>query len=83
MNFLKYARAVVVFPGGFGTIDEFMETLTLIQTNKINKIPLVVVRKKFWAPFMEWMDSRYDLQINQSYKDIEIYYYGLDGSPPS
>ena len=59
VNFLKYARAVVVFPGGFGTIDEFMETLTLIQTNKINKIPLVVVRKKFWAPFMEWMRTTF------------------------
>jgi uncharacterized protein (TIGR00730 family) len=57
VNFLKYALGVVVFPGGFGTLDEMTETLTLIQTNKINKIPLVVVGKKFWTPLMEWFET--------------------------
>ncbi len=57
VNFLKYALGVVVFPGGFGTLDEMMETLTLIQTNKINRIPLVVVGKKFWTPLLEWFET--------------------------
>ena len=57
VNFLKYALGVVVFPGGFGTLDEMMETLTLIQTNKINKIPLVIVGKEFWTPLIEWFET--------------------------
>ncbi len=52
--FLKYSLAVVIYPGGFGTLDEFTETLTLIQTHKINAIPLILVGKKFWEPFLDF-----------------------------
>jgi uncharacterized protein (TIGR00730 family) len=68
VNFLKYALGVVVFPGGFGTLDEMMETLTLIQTDKINRIPLVVVGKKFWTPLLEWFETTLidEVKINAS-----------------
>jgi uncharacterized protein (TIGR00730 family) len=57
-----------VFPGGFGTLDEMMETLTLIQTDKINRIPLVVVGKKFWTPLLEWFETTLidEVKINAS-----------------
>lgn len=53
--FIKYACGYVCMPGGFGTLDEFFEALTLIQTLKINKFPLIVFGKEFWAPFLEIM----------------------------
>lgn len=52
--FLKYSVAAVVYPGGFGTLDEFAEVLTMIQTKKVNPIPLILVGKKFWEPLLDW-----------------------------
>lgn len=55
--FVKYAQAFVVLPGGFGTLDELFEALTLIQTEKIGKIPIVLVNRKFWEGLVEWMQN--------------------------
>lgn len=55
MTFLKYAAAVIVYPGGYGTIDEFSEVLTMAQTEKINLIPIIFVGKKFWKGFADWV----------------------------
>jgi hypothetical protein len=55
--FAKYASAYVVMPGGFGTLDELFEALTLIQTGKGRKIPIILVGSEFWAGLMEWIKS--------------------------
>jgi uncharacterized protein (TIGR00730 family) len=52
--FVKYASAYVVLPGGFGTLDELLEVLTLVQTGKSRKIPIILVGKKFWAGMIDW-----------------------------
>ena len=53
--FLRFSQGIVLLPGGFGTMDEMFETLTLIQTGKINKVPVVLYGKKFWTGLMDWL----------------------------
>ncbi len=55
MMFVKYAQAFVIFPGGFGTMDELFESLTLIQTGKIHHFPVVLVGKDYWGGLVDWM----------------------------
>ena len=55
--FLRYASAVVVCPGGFGTLDEMFETLTLVQTHKTPHLPLILMGKEFWGGMMDWIKS--------------------------
>src|SRR5450830_1478308 len=52
--FVKYASAYVVMPGGFGTLDELMEALTLVQTGKTRRIPIILVGKQFWGGMLDW-----------------------------
>ena len=52
--FVKFASAYVVMPGGFGTLDELMEALTLVQTGKTRRIPIILVGSKFWSGMIEW-----------------------------
>ena len=52
--FVKFASAYVVMPGGFGTLDELMEALTLVQTGKTRKIPIILVRSAFWGGLVNW-----------------------------
>ena len=56
LMFVRYARAFVIMPGGFGTLDELFEALTLIQTERIQQFPVILVGSKFWAPMLEWID---------------------------
>ena len=55
--FVKYASAFVVLPGGFGTLDELMEAITLVQTGKTRKIPIILVGKEFWGGLLEWLKN--------------------------
>ena len=73
VNFLKYAVGVFIFPGGFGTMDEFFESLTLVQTNKVNRIPLILVGKEFWQGALEWIDKSLDAHGYISPEDKELY----------
>lgn len=52
--FVKFANAYVVMPGGFGTLDELMEALTLVQTGKTRRIPIILVGSKFWGGMLDW-----------------------------
>lgn len=55
MMFLKYSEAFVIFPGGFGTLDELFETLTLVQTGKVHNFPIVLFNTEYWEGMMRWI----------------------------
>jgi uncharacterized protein (TIGR00730 family) len=56
--FVRYASAFIVFPGGFGTLDELFEALVLIQTHKIRDFPVVLMGTEFWSGLVDWMRER-------------------------
>jgi uncharacterized protein (TIGR00730 family) len=58
LMFVRYARAFVILPGGFGTLDEMFESLTLIQTNRIRHFPTILVDTEHWRPLLAWIDER-------------------------
>jgi uncharacterized protein (TIGR00730 family) len=57
LMFVRYARAFVIFPGGFGTLDELFESLTLIQTHRIKHFPTILVGAEHWEPLLDWIDD--------------------------
>ena len=71
--FVKYSQGFVVMPGGFGTLDELFEAITLIQTHKIQKFPIILVGKDFWSGLLEWVKTTLlDKFGNISPKDIDL-----------
>jgi uncharacterized protein (TIGR00730 family) len=55
LMFVKYSKGFVIFPGGFGTLDEFFEALTLVQTRKVDEFPIVLYNKAYWQGLIDWM----------------------------
>jgi uncharacterized protein (TIGR00730 family) len=72
--FIKYAQGFVVLPGGFGTLDELFEAITLIQTHKIGKFPIILVSKKYWTGLFEWVkDTMLEEEHNVSVEDLDLF----------
>ncbi|MGE5944478.1 MAG: TIGR00730 family Rossman fold protein [Flavobacteriales bacterium] len=71
--FVKYSQGFVVMPGGFGTLDELFEAITLIQTHKIEKFPIILVGTEFWKGLIEWIKTTLlDSFANISAKDMDL-----------
>ncbi len=71
--FVKYAKAYVVMPGGFGTLDELVEALTLIQTGKSVRMPIILVHKPFWVGLVDWFKQTLIAQGMISPEDLELF----------
>lgn len=73
--FVRYSQGFIVMPGGFGTLDEFFEALTLIQTRKIGKFPIVLVGKKYWKGLIDWLQSEvYATEKNIDEIDFKLFH---------
>ncbi len=70
--FVKYASAYVVMPGGFGTLDELMEVITLIQTGKSRKIPIILVGSAFWGGLMHWLKNTLEAEGMALDRDLDL-----------
>ncbi|MGL6128019.1 Rossman fold protein, TIGR00730 family [Chryseobacterium artocarpi] len=71
--FVKYSQGFVVMPGGFGTLDELTEALTLIQTNKIGKFPIVLVGSEFWGGLLDWFKATLLKEGMIAEDDLDLY----------
>ncbi|MCF6224619.1 MAG: TIGR00730 family Rossman fold protein [Flavobacteriaceae bacterium] len=72
--FVKYAQGFVAMPGGFGTLDELFEAITLIQTKKIGKFPIILVGSEFWKGVIDWIkETLLDKHQNVSEKDLDLF----------
>ncbi len=72
LMFVKYAVAYVIFPGGYGTMDELFEALTLIQTKKIRSFPVVLVGREYWQGLIDWLRNSVLDRGNISPEDIDL-----------
>jgi uncharacterized protein (TIGR00730 family) len=71
--FVKYAKAFVIMPGGYGTLDEFTEAVNLIQTQRIAKFPVVLFGTEYWSGLLTWLRERVLKEGNISPKDLAIF----------
>jgi len=70
--FVKYSQGFIAMPGGFGTMDELFETLTLVQTRKIDRIPIVLVGSEYWSGLMDWIKGTLLASNNVNPEDLDL-----------
>ncbi|MEA2107354.1 MAG: TIGR00730 family Rossman fold protein [Bacteroidota bacterium] len=70
--FVKYAQGFIVLPGGFGTLDELFEAITLIQTEKIGRFPIILVGSEYWKGLMDWVKNVMLKEKNINEKDLDL-----------
>lgn len=73
LMFAKYSRAFIVFPGGYGTLDEFFEIVTLIQTERVDPIPVVLVGKEYWEDMLKWLKDMCLKEDTIEEKDLDLF----------
>lgn len=71
--FIKYATAYIVMPGGFGTLDELFEVLTLVQTHRIKPLPVILVESQYWSGLKDWIEAQLLAEKRVSEKDMAIF----------
>ena len=71
--FVKYAVAYVIMPGGFGTLDELFESLTLIQTNRIRSFPVILMDQEYWKGLIKWLKESLLKHHAISESDLDIF----------
>jgi len=71
--FVKYAKAFVILPGGYGTLDEFFEAINLIQTGRIAKFPVILFNSQYWKPLLEWLKSTVYSHGNIDQEDLDLF----------
>jgi len=72
--FMKYAQGFIVLPGGFGTFDELFEAITLIQTGKIARFPIILVGHEYWDGLVDWIkEVMLGMERNISEKDLDLF----------
>ena len=71
--FVKYAKAFVIFPGGFGTLDEFFESITLIQTRRMGKFPVILYGSDYWAGLIDWLKKAVLKEDHIDPEDLNIF----------
>lgn len=73
LMFMRYSQGYVVLPGGFGTLDELFEAITLIQTNKLVKFPVVLVSKDYWGGLIDWIKDKMLKESKIEEKELDIF----------
>jgi len=71
--FVKYAKAFIIFPGGFGTMDEFFESITLIQTSRIEKFPVILMGSEYWKGLIDWMKQDMLREDRVEKNDLDLF----------
>ncbi|MCW8849981.1 MAG: TIGR00730 family Rossman fold protein, partial [Melioribacteraceae bacterium] len=73
LMFFKYAQGYILMPGGYGTVDEGFEVITLIQTGKTSKVPIVFMGKEFWSPLIDWVKEHQLKNKLISQEDLDLF----------